>query len=170
MLESNQRPLRCERSALTAALIAQSLHHMKKPKPQSFGFPWATLGSNQRPLPCQGSALPLRQPPNKRTEPRGGYGSRTRLYGFAGRCLTAWLTHRKGLLNSSDLRADNGTRTRGLDLGKVARYQLSYGRICDPNLSRKLSSGAQEVTIQAMATNARTNPESPVPISHKGCK
>ena len=27
---------------------------------------------------------------------RGGYESRTRLYGFAGRCLTAWLTHPKG--------------------------------------------------------------------------
>ncbi len=25
-------------------------------------------------------------------------------------------------------RADNGTRTRGLDLGKVALYQLSYVR------------------------------------------
>ena len=26
-------------------------------------------------------------------------------------------------------RADNGTRTRGLDLGKVALYQLSYVRM-----------------------------------------
>ena len=26
--------------------------------------------------------------------------------------------------------ADNGTRTRGLDLGKVALYQLSYVRMC----------------------------------------
>ena len=59
---------------------------------------------------------------------RGGYESRTRLYGFAGRCLTAWLTHRK-VVNSSDLRADNGTRTRALDLGKVALYQLSYVRV-----------------------------------------
>ena len=59
---------------------------------------------------------------------RGGYESRTRLYGFAGRCLTAWLTHRK-VVNSSDLRADNGTRTRALDLGKVALYQLSYVRM-----------------------------------------
>ena len=29
---------------------------------------------------------------------------------------------------STDSRADNGTRTRGLDLGKVALYQLSYVR------------------------------------------
>ena len=28
-------------------------------------------------------------------------------------------------------RADNGTRTRGLDLGKVALYQLSYVRMCN---------------------------------------
>ncbi len=60
MLESNQRPLRCERSALTAALIALAYtKSLDSSRPS-----WATLGSNQRPLPCQGSALPLRQPPN----------------------------------------------------------------------------------------------------------
>ena len=59
---------------------------------------------------------------------RGGYESRTRLYGFAGRCLTAWLTHRK-VCQLIGPRADNGTRTRGLNLGKVALYQLSYVRI-----------------------------------------
>ena len=58
---------------------------------------------------------------------RGGYESRTRLYGFAGRCLTAWLTHRK-VCQLIGPRADNGTRTRGLNLGKVALYQLSYVR------------------------------------------
>ena len=67
---------------------------------------------------------------------RGGYESRTRLYGFAGRCLTAWLTHRK-VVNSSDLRADNGTRTRALDLGKVALYQLSYVRVSSTLLCLK---------------------------------
>ena len=60
---------------------------------------------------------------------RGGYESRTRLYGFAGRCLTAWLTHRK-VCQLIGPRADNGTRTRGLNLGKVALYQLSYVRMC----------------------------------------
>ncbi len=30
--------------------------------------------------------------------------------------------------HSGSLRADNGTRTRGLNLGKVALYQLSYVR------------------------------------------
>ena len=31
--------------------------------------------------------------------------------------------------NQSEPRADNGTRTRGLNLGKVALYQLSYVRM-----------------------------------------
>ena len=33
-------------------------------------------------------------------------------------------------------RADNGTRTRGLDLGKVALYQLSYVRDCSTSALR----------------------------------
>ena len=54
-------------------------------------------------LSVSGSALPLRQPPGheKTAIPSG---------------MTA------------DHGADNGTRTRGLNLGKVALYQLSYVR------------------------------------------
>ena len=54
----------------------------------------------------------------------GGYESRTHLNGFADRYLTAWFTHH-GFKKTG---ADNGTRTRALDLGKVALYQLSYVR------------------------------------------
>ena len=83
---------------------------------------------------------------------RGGYESRTRLYGFAGRCLTAWLTHRK-VVNSSDLRADNGTRTRALDLGKVALYQLSYVRVSTTLLCLK----QRVITITTLGQSAKSN-------------
>ncbi len=41
--------------------------------------------------------------------------------------------NKKGILkiqNSFSMRAIDGARTRGLDLGKVARYQLRHYRIC----------------------------------------
>ena len=60
---------------------------------------WAMPGLNWRPLPCQGSALPLRQPPNVllcRSFSRGGDGIRTRVDGFAGRCLASRPRHRAG--------------------------------------------------------------------------
>lgn len=37
--------------------------------------------------------------------------------------------HKKPLENQGVLRAIDGARTRGLDLGKVARYQLRHYRI-----------------------------------------
>ena len=44
-------------------------------------------------------------------------------------------SHRRGQKKASALadalRAIDGARTRGLDLGKVARYQLRHYRICD---------------------------------------
>ena len=47
--------------------------------------------------------------------------------GFADLCLTTWLPRRGlGLLPKSG--AGDGTRTRDIDLGKVALYQLSYSR------------------------------------------
>ena len=47
--------------------------------------------------------------------------------GFADLCLTTWLPRRGlGLLAKSG--AGDGTRTRDIDLGKVALYQLSYSR------------------------------------------
>ena len=36
---------------------------------------------------------------------------------------------RPNRFSQPNLRADNGTRTRGLNLGKVALYQLSYVRM-----------------------------------------
>ena len=64
---------------------------------------------------------------------RGGYGIRTRVYGFAGRCLASRPTHRvsripKNLCRDSVLRADDEIRTRDIHLGKVVLYQLSYVR------------------------------------------
>ncbi len=51
--------------------------------------------------------------------------------GFADLCLTTWLPrHRSEALALSLLEhgAGDGTRTRDIDLGKVALYQLSYSR------------------------------------------
>ena len=52
----------------------------------------------------------------------GGDGIRTRVYGFAGRCLASRPPHRDQLFEGrkySDLRADDGIRTRDIHLGKV---------------------------------------------------
>ncbi len=58
---------------------------------------------------------------------RGGDGNRTRVHGFAGRCLTTRPLHRERLSHTS--RADDGIRTRDPNLGKVVRYQLRHVRI-----------------------------------------
>ena len=61
---------------------------------------------------------------------RGGYGIRTRVYGFAGRCLASRPTHHAQWDRvDSRLRADDGTRTRDPHLGKVMLYQLSHVRM-----------------------------------------
>lgn len=64
---------------------------------------------------------------------RGGDGIRTRVYGFAGRCLASRPRHRSFVTisyrASSGTRADDETRTRDPHLGKVMRYQLRYIRI-----------------------------------------
>ena len=67
---------------------------------------------------------------------RGGYGIRTRVYGFAGRCLASRPTHRVSVgpgepCCDSVLRADDEIRTRDIHLGKVVLYQLSYVRILE---------------------------------------
>ena len=75
----------------------------------------------------------------------GEDGSRTRLHGFAGRCITALLPRRRWdrlsrrrLWSASAtgrrcFRGDSGageeSRTLDLNLGKVALYQLSYSRL-----------------------------------------
>lgn len=68
---------------------------------------------------------------------RGGDGIRTRVNGFAGRCLAARPRHRVGFdprgvtpsKRDPRTRADDETRTRDPNLGKVVRYQLRYIRI-----------------------------------------
>ena len=67
----------------------------------------------------------------ERSKLRGGNGIRTRVHGFAGRCLASRPSHRGG--NPGDgldlFRADDGIRTRDPHLGKVMRYQLRYVRL-----------------------------------------
>ena len=57
---------------------------------------------------------------------RGGDGIRTRVHGFAGRCLASRPLHR--VRPERAFRADDGIRTRDPHLGKVMRYQLRYIR------------------------------------------
>ena len=72
---------------------------------------------------------------------RGGDGIRTRVNGFAGRCLASRPRHHAGFepayltRNGSCTRADDETRTRDPHLGKVMRYQLRYIRISRPRPS-----------------------------------
>ena len=68
----------------------------------------------------------------------GGAGrSRTDLLGFAIRCITALLPRRLNFrrlpkrldgAHGNETGAGNESRTRDLNLGKVALYQLSYSR------------------------------------------
>ncbi len=82
---------------------------------------------------------------------RGGDGIRTRVYGFAGRCLASRPRHRSfvtiSFRASSGTRADDETRTRDPHLGKVMRYQLRYIRISpryrDLNNYREAAPGVQ---------------------------
>ena len=71
----------------------------------------------------------------------GGDGIRTRVNGFAGRCLASRPRHRGAGIEPARLipkgsctRADDETRTRDPNLGKVMRYQLRYIRVI-PRLS-----------------------------------
>ncbi len=59
----------------------------------------------------------------------GGDGNRTRVHGFAGRCLTTRPRHHSTRDRDASLRADDGIRTRDPHLGKVMRYQLRHIRI-----------------------------------------
>ena len=66
--------------------------------------------------------------------------------GFADPCLTTWLCHHfeKDALSSASFSfgADDEARTRYLHLGKVALYQMSYGRILETLLG--LLTGASD--------------------------
>ena len=61
----------------------------------------------------------------------GGYGIRTRVDGFAGRCLASRPTHHLGFvpkrtgLTADPIRADDEIRTRDPHLGKVMRYHCA---------------------------------------------
>ncbi len=64
----------------------------------------------------------------------GGSRNRTGVHGFAGRCITTLLSRQISFwptesAKSLKLGAGNESRTRDLNLGKVALYQLSYSRI-----------------------------------------
>src|SRR4051794_21653357 len=56
---------------------------------------------------------------------RGGDGIRTRVYGFAGRCLATRPLHRMWISKTSPTRADDEIRTRDPHLGKVMRYHCA---------------------------------------------
>ncbi len=92
--------------------------------------------SNSRPQPWQGCALPTELFPQ---QPGGASRSRTDLHGFAIRCITALLSRRINFSKTTaetkkaarlfwETGAGNESRTRDLNLGKVALYQLSYSR------------------------------------------
>ena len=78
----------------------------------------------------------------------GGWGRiRTGVHGFAGRCITTLLpSHFMNKKGSACLPlqsgAGNEARTRDLNLGKVALYQLSYSRVrtCIVSVAAVLSS------------------------------
>jgi hypothetical protein len=61
----------------------------------------------------------------------GGYGIRTRVYGFAGRCLASRPIHHMGFTpkrtgpSADSIRADDEIRTRDPHLGKVMRYHCA---------------------------------------------
>ena len=66
----------------------------------------------------------------------GASRSRTDLHGFAIRCITALLPRhlcdKKGkLMLPFSFGAGDESRTRDLNLGKVALYQLSYSRVAN---------------------------------------
>ncbi len=87
--------------------------------------------SNSRPQPWQGCALPTELLPQLEfffTDCLGGARrNRTAVNGFAIRCITTLLSrHPSRLLKA--LGAGDESRTRDLNLGKVALYQLSYSR------------------------------------------
>src|SRR6202165_6252863 len=77
-----------------------------------------------------------------RLESGGGSRNRTGVHGFAGRCITTLPSRRRGAdYKTAGLicprcpertrkdGAGNESRTRELNLGKVALYQLSYSRV-----------------------------------------
>ena len=90
---------------------------------------------------------------------RGGDdGTRTHGGGFADPCLTTWLRRLDGRdqdegppawkgplfdgVQSEAIGAGNGARTRDLNLGKVALYQLSYSR---PRQRKNVSAAPESV-------------------------
>ncbi len=87
--------------------------------------------SNSRPQPWQGCALPTELLPHQAQlqpkRPGGARRNRTAVNGFAIRCITTLLSRRSPRLFKR-FGAGDESRTRDLNLGKVALYQLSYSR------------------------------------------
>ena len=95
--------------------------------------------SNSRPQPWQGCALPTELLP-QREFCGGARRSRTAVNGFAIRCMAALLsrrpfapTHLPKMYGAGD-----ESRTRDLNLGKVALYQLSYSRSENPHFTQSI--------------------------------
>ena len=90
----------------------------------------------------------------ERSKLRGGNGIRTRVHGFAGRCLASRPSHRGG--NPGDgldlFRADDGIRTRDPHLGKVMRYQLRYVRLC---LTSQRGCAARQLYLKRLVQSNR---------------
>ena len=102
----------------------------------------------------------------------GEDGSRTRLDGFAGRCITALLPRRRKLDNAtatgyssqrhekagfSKTGAGEESRTLDLNLGKVALYQLSYSRMGTTIVNRLEREKSLELSTSTLARLRSTN-------------
>src|SRR5262249_39914029 len=90
----------------------------------------------------------------------GGGRNRTGVDGFAGRCMTTLpprpevLKPRTAKRCSRDSGAGNESRTRDLNLGKVALYQLSYSREITANFTGRSPCGQYGGGLPAPAARA----------------
>ena len=79
--------------------------------------------------------------------------------GFADPCLTTWLCHRMTERTEvlSVFGAGDEARTRYLDLGKVALYQMSYARIWRRYSSTMVPPVGVEPTTRGFSVRCSTN-------------
>ena len=92
------------------------------------------------------TAAPIAHSLKRHSRSGGGYGIRTRVHGFAGRCLASRPTHhirfvpkRTGFAADS-IRADDEIRTRDPHLGKVMRYHCATSALVNVSADLKDSS------------------------------
>ena len=79
--------------------------------------------------------------------------------GFADPCLTTWLCHRMTERTEvlSVFGAGDEARTRYLDLGKVALYQMSYARVWRRYSSTMVPPVGVEPTTRGFSVRCSTN-------------